>query len=319
MLEKLFKKLHSDKGLTGADVAVSISIIVLTIAVVSAIYVNATNKSKEEIRYSAATRIATQIIENIESMTYDEVVYRYENSYNSVDADSEGNTYNVTVPEGYSAEVTMSEVDEYELDVVRDITVNVTYKISGVTKSITLYTVKEKELLEQTNEPDVTLIDGYDSSNYYAIKYSNGSYVVTTTSDSDWYNYDDGEYALVYYSSSEYDYGDTISVGSVKTGTTYIWVPRFGVDFYDELEYCYGTSDYAISFELYDGLIYSYVVSGSGSGESYTMNEISAYIEETFETNDGLTGVWYAPNGDNDSVATTAFETLDYLEPITNF
>ena len=319
MLEKLFKKLHSNKGLTGADVAVSIAIILLTIAVISAIYVNATSDSKEEIRYSAATRIATQIIENIESMTYDEVIYRCDNSYNSVDSDEDGTVFEVSVPSGYSATVTTSEVDEAEIDVVRDITVNVTYKISNTEKSITLYTTKEKELLEQTNEPNLNLIEDYDSSNYYAIKYTSSGYMVTVTSDEDWYNYDMGEYALIYYSSNSYNYGDIISSGSIQYGSVYIWVPRFGLDEDSELAYCYGTSDYMISFELYNDSLYSYMLTGSGSGEEYTVNSIFSYVTNTFEENDGLSGVWYEPNGTNDSVTENAYDALNEFIEISNF
>ena len=319
MLEKLSKKLHSEKGLTGADVAVSIAIIVITIAVASAIYVNATSDSKEEIRYSAATRIATQIVENIESMTYDEIIYRCENSYNSVDSDEDGTVFGVSVPSGYSATVTASEVDGAELDVVRDITVNVTYKISNTEKAITLYTTKEKELLEQTNEPNLNLIEDYDSSNYYAIKYTSSGYMVTTTSDSDWYNYDEGSYALVYQSSNSYSYGDIISSGLITYGSVYIWVPRFGLDENSELKYCYGTSDYVISFELYNDSLYSYMLTGSGSGEEYSVDSIFSYVTNTFEENDGLSGVWYQPNGTNEAVTENAFDALNEFIAISNF
>ena len=327
MLEKLSKKLHNNKGLTGADVAVSIAIIILTVAVASAIYINATNKSKEEIRYSAATRIATQIIENIESMTYDEVVYICDSSLNSVDADEDGTVFDVSVPTGYSAEITATEVKGEVADLVRDITVNVTYKISNTTKSITLYTTKEKELLEQTNEPNVNLIDEYDSSSYYAVKYVDGSYVVTTTSDSDWYNYDDGYYAIIYHSSNSYEYGDTIASGTIEAGDVYIWVPRFGLDSSSNLTYCYGTSSYMITFELYDDVLYTYTVTGTGDNGEYTVDSITSYVSYevdgnqvyAFEENDGLEGVWYQPNSSNEDNVVAAYNALNRYNNIRNF
>lgn len=91
---------------------------------------------------------------------------------------------------GYSAEVLAPEITSNEVDTIRDITVNVSYSISNTTKTITLYTKKEKELLEQTNKPDLNLIEDYSDTNYYAIKYLNGSYIITATSDPEWYNYD---------------------------------------------------------------------------------------------------------------------------------
>lgn len=98
-LTESLKKLKSKKGITGVDVAVAISIIVLTIGVVTSIYINTTNKSKESIRYSASTRIATQIVENIQSMTYDEVVYRCSNSnLSKVESNIDGKIFGVNVP-----------------------------------------------------------------------------------------------------------------------------------------------------------------------------------------------------------------------------
>lgn len=97
--KELLKKFKTEKGITGVDVAVAISIVVLTIGVVTAIYINTTNKSKESIRYSAATRIATQIVENIQSMTYDEVVYRCSNSnLSKVESNTDGKIFGVNVP-----------------------------------------------------------------------------------------------------------------------------------------------------------------------------------------------------------------------------
>ena len=54
------KKFREEKGLTGADVAGAICVIALAIGIVTSIYINVTNKTKENIRYSAATRIATR-------------------------------------------------------------------------------------------------------------------------------------------------------------------------------------------------------------------------------------------------------------------
>ena len=318
-LKNFLKKAKSEKGFTGADVAVAIAIIVLTISVVALIYVNTTNKSKESIRYSAATRIATQIIENIQSMTYDELVYRYSNNYNLVDSETDGSIFGVNIPVGYSAEVLAPEITSNELDIIRDVTVNVTYTISNTSKTITLYMSKEKELLEQTNTPDLNLISDYSDTNYYAIKYNNGNYIVTATSDSEWYNYDEGYYALLLKTSTSYSYGDVVSASEVLSGL-YVWVPRYGLDSNSNIVYCYGTSNYQITFSLYDDLLYGYMLIGTGNGEDYTVSQISEYVDGTFEENDGLTGVWYKPydTAENDSITETAYEILIQENPIQN-
>ncbi len=318
-LREIFNKLKSKKGFTGADVVVAIAIIILTIGVVTAIYVNTTNKSKDSIRYSAATRIATQLIENIQSMSYDELVYRCSNNYNYVSPETDGRIFGVNVPVGYSAEVLAPEITSNELDIIRDVTVNVTYTISNNTKTITLYTKKEKEFLEQTNKPDLNLIKDYSDSDYYAIKYENGSYIVTATSDSDWYNYDNGYYALLLKTSTSYNYGDTVKSGEITSGL-FVWVPRYGLDNNSNLAYCYGASNYQIMFSLYDNLVYGYMLVGTGNEDNYTIAQIDSYVDNTFEENDGLTGVWYQPYNisENDSVTTSAYEALTQINPIKN-
>ena len=67
------QKLKNEKGATGADIVVALSIIVLTVAVISMIYVNVNNDSKNVNRTAGATRIATNILENINIMLYDEL------------------------------------------------------------------------------------------------------------------------------------------------------------------------------------------------------------------------------------------------------
>lgn len=319
-IKEFLKKVKSEKGLTGADVAVAISIIILTIGVVTAIYINTTNKSKESIRYSAGTRIATQIVENIQAMTYDELVYRCSNSaYSSVSADKDGNIFGVNVPTGYSATVSAPKITSNAIDTIRDITVDVSYTISNTTKTITLYTTKEKELLEQTNKPNLNLIDDYSDSNYYAVKYINGSYIITATSDSEWYNYDIGYYALLLKSSTSYNYGATANASEIKSNL-YVWVPRFGLDSSSKLAYCYGTSDYKITFSLYNSSLYGYMLTGTGSGNNYSVTKIKSYVNSTFSENDGLTGVWYQPynTSANSDVETNAYNSLNSYNAIKN-
>ena len=220
---------------------------------------------------------------------------------------------------GYSAEVLAPEITSNEVDTIRDITVNVSYSISNTTKTITLYTKKEKELLEQNNKPDLNLIEDYSDTNYYAIKYLNGSYIITATSDPEWYNYDNGYYALLLKSSTIYNYGATANASEVTCGL-YVWIPRFGLDNSSNLSYCYGTSNYKISFSLYDNSLYGYMLTGSGNGDNYTVSKINSYVNGTFKENDGLTGVWYMPyNLDaNTEIATKAYTELNSRNNIKN-
>lgn len=320
-LNKLLKKFHSEKGITGADIAAAITVIVVTMGVITAIYINVTNKAKENLRYSNATRIATQIIENIQAYTYDNMLYRCNNGLNTVALTDSGKIFDVNIPKGYSATVTTTEVDGAEYDVVRDVKVEVTYKVSNKENKITLYTVKEKELLEQTNKPQMELIDGYSEmpSYYYPVKYADSTYVVTDKNDPEWYNYDEGTFAFVLRTVTEKSIGDT---ASGEEGDVYVWVPRYGItdnqtsltlvdNKPSNLGFAYGTSKYKIEYGHYGDLYgYMLVYPTEGIDETTVPNSLVSYVADTFEENDGLAGMWYKV-GDTEGIEYNAFTALN--------
>ncbi len=289
-LDKLSKKVRENKGFTGTDVAAAVAIVVVTMAVVAGIYINLVNKSKDNLRYSAATRIATQIMENVQRYCYDEVVYRGEVGPEILRKNfsyTNGSIFDVKVPKGYSAEVKLS--DAKEIDIIRDVTVIVKYTVGKTEKNITLYTVKEKELLEQTNKPNINLISGYreNSNSYYPLrKLENGNYIITTTGDKDWYNYDSGKAALVLKTDTGHKIGEELGVATLLAGSNkvFAWIPRYGKLSsenlsIDNLCYAYGTTNYAIQFALSsDNKLMGYFISGVGSGETFKMNLLRRWV-----------------------------------------
>ena len=62
------KKLNSEKGITGVDIVVAVTMIALTISVVMSIFINTNNTARKVTRTSGATRMAT----NIYSTSYPE-------------------------------------------------------------------------------------------------------------------------------------------------------------------------------------------------------------------------------------------------------
>lgn len=310
IFKNISKKFRDEKGLTGADVVVSIAIIGVTIALITGIYINITNTSKENIRYSAATRIATQISENIQAMSYDEFI-KIGNIDISSNAGGTRRAFDTAVPRGYSVTVTSSKLST-TLDIVREVNVEVTYRVNNnLNNDISLKFVKERELLEQTNKPDLSLLPSY-KQNYkycYPIKEygGSGSYVTTTESDSDWYNYDEGTYAKVYLTNSVQILGNNVSTSS---GLVCEWVPRFGVDS-GVYSFLYGASRHKIVFKNVDleNNLYTYTVDFSDGA----YNDVAGYIDGTFADNDGLSGMWYVSSGDltlNSQEAIDAYNTL---------
>ena len=83
-LQKLKLRFKSNKGATGADVVVALSVIVIAMGVVSMIFVSLSNGSKRVNRTAGATRIATNIMENIERLDYTQFEYRLAGYYDII-------------------------------------------------------------------------------------------------------------------------------------------------------------------------------------------------------------------------------------------
>ena len=321
IFRNILKKFHSQKGITGTDVAVAIIIISATIGVITGIYINVTNGSKENIRYSAATKIVTQVAENIEAMSYDELssATTFELDSNT-DEGVERKVLGVTIPKGYSIKVTESDFTS-DLDIIKEYNIEVSYRVGkDYNDSVSVQVIKKRELLEQTNKPDLYLIPNYSKDSYiYPIKKTSTGYVVTTTSDKDWYNYDDGYYANVYVSSSKKNIGAAVTP---LDGEKYVWIPRFGKTATTQLTtsnltYLYGTSKHSIVFKNLDVSknFYSYTLDYSDG--SYT--DATAYVTDTFADNDGLTGMWYLVGSNTNSInCGNAYDALTSILPIQN-
>ena len=300
-IKKLSLIFKERKGITGVDIAAAVTVIVLTVGIVTAIYVNAINKSKDNMRYSNAVRIATNIIESIQKRPYEYLTAKCngESDTCTVNGPSDSKVFDTKIPNGYSATIIASKPGS-GADIARDVTVNVTYK------TITIKTVKEKELMDMTNPPDFSLIPGYNPSNssktfYYPVIKDNGSYKVTTTSDINWYDYEEGNYAIVSESTSgEANIGDTVNGSKL-----YVWIPRFVAENgtekgIDKVQFLYGSSNYVITLNQY-GDLFSYGVKYNNG----TITEDSKPLEydktkfnnsDNFGENDG-SGVWYEING----------------------
>ncbi len=220
-LKKIFSQFKSQRGLTGTDVVLSITIIVATITVISMIYVNMDIANKSVDRASGATRIATNILENIQKVKFDEVTEKLNQAVSSGNATKgENDTYTIsgkkifetTVPATYTVKMKLSTLEGDEYHLIKQIDLTVEYKLNGKTESMTVTTAIEKEIVQDNNAPilldeylkTVAQVDGAMALNnedytIYPIKYSSqeDSYITTTSEDDTWYNYHSGEWARI--------------------------------------------------------------------------------------------------------------------------
>lgn len=255
----LLSNLKNEKGATGADIVVALSIIVLTVSVISMVYINLTNGSKNVNRTAGATRIATNILENIDKMSYEQ----YNKTLNEFATDDSkgwsvtGDTNNKTVtldgkktgsekifdtkiPKGYKVELTSQCTNAGDslpkYDLIKKINVKVTFTVSKTEQNVSLYTSKEREQISEVNKPDMDSLN-VSGKSYVPIKYSTTqkAYVVTDEKDADWYNYSNKVWAMVYVDSLS-NIDNIKKAGKLKdtqantTGNIYYWIPRFSTD-----------------------------------------------------------------------------------------
>lgn len=255
----LLTNLKNEKGATGADIVVALSIIVLTVSVISMVYINLTNGSKNVNRTAGATRIATNILENIDKMSYTQ----YNETLNAfatndskgwtVTGDANAKTiilegkktgtekiFDTKIPKGYKVELTSQSINAGDslpkYDLIKKINVKVTFTVSKTEQNVSLYTSKEREQLAEVNKPDIDSLNVTGKS-YVPIKYSTTqqAYVVTDEKDINWYDYSNKVWAMVYVDSlsninSIKNAGKLSTTQANSTGNIYYWIPRFSTD-----------------------------------------------------------------------------------------
>jgi len=250
-MKKLLNKLKSQKGATGTDVLISAAMIVLSIGIVSMMYVNTSVQSRNITRTAGATRIATNLIENIDAMSYDDFLNAYgATSPVTKEGSASQSFFNTSIPAGFTVEVKADKVfgshttQSEQFDLVRQVEVKVSYSVGKVTENVKFSTVKRRELIEECNSPATAELNLLAGMNYYPVKYdqSAGSYIKTTENDPEWYDYTNKNWATVIVSkkaeNSLFDINGKF-IGTINSTTTankatnanytqkYVWVPKY--------------------------------------------------------------------------------------------
>ena len=258
------KKLKKQNGFTGADVLIAIAIITLFTGLVTSIAYNIYLATSSTQRMSQANAYISDVFAQVDKLYYDDVTTNGLTTYFSGKSKT-GYTVTITV-EKYS------DIDpsKYPLDLIKKVTMDVNYKVGNKDQKLEMTRIKQREVLITPNAPDLTELpnnpnNSYNSSNVKAIlpiKYSNGNWVVCDTKDSNWYNYDNGYWAVVLVIPLEYT-GTIPVVGQIITsedrsnmsGETYTWIPRYACyGYYNGSEYVmdacflYGTSDKCVEY-----------------------------------------------------------------------
>lgn len=232
------KFLKSNKGITGADALLAVALIVLFSGIIATLAYNIYNTSNSLKRSSQALEYITSAFEYVANQYYDDVtadnLVKYINDKNDEKVTAinkkevtEEQIANINKP--YIAKITVTNYNETEgntdkLDLVKEITMSVEYKLGDKKQEIEMKTTKAREKLEVPNIPDLALLAITEGQYKYPIKYVNGNWKVTSKNDLEWYNYNKGMWGTVLVTNGQKVIGDIVTKddGNIK-----LWIPRF--------------------------------------------------------------------------------------------
>lgn len=139
----------NEKGLTGVDITISIVVMTIFMAMIANLIVNIKLNTQDIKRKSTATSYAVQEIEKIKAQGYI-------NDYDSIGINSEEtlkdeDIYNNSEFSGYHKKVTIKDYvlvinnNTKTKDIVKEITVEISYKLGSKDKKIVISTYVSKE------------------------------------------------------------------------------------------------------------------------------------------------------------------------------
>lgn len=136
---------HNEKGYTGIDISVSVVILFIFVSIISMMIYQMNSSSKEVQLKTDATYLAINEIENIKNQGIDEYIGKSVANGNNVI------TENQEVEEGYYKTITVIDYTDIDgnqdktKDLVKKVTVKISYMFKAKEQSVELSTVLSKE------------------------------------------------------------------------------------------------------------------------------------------------------------------------------
>ena len=217
--------LKSNKGITGADAVLGVALAILFSGIIATLSYNIYVTSNSLKRSSKALEYITSTFEYVATQYYDNVTE--DNIKDYINNELDGNISiadSTTGTTKYVATVSVEIKPDNTIDLVKEITMSVTYKLGDKDQTIEIKTAKSREKLEVPNKPDLDKIAITEGQYIYPIKYANGNWEVTSKDDTNWYDYDRGLWGTAIVTATQKSIGDVITKAD---GTIYLWVPRF--------------------------------------------------------------------------------------------
>ena len=228
-MQKKFKNLkNNEQGFSGVDLVVAMAVIVIFVPLISTLFVNIYMNWMTTKRNAQANAYATQIIETVEGMYYDEVT---QEALDKVVTD-------LNIPSGYQVEATITNYNEEDAskeDLVKTVTISISYNVDKQLENVTMQTVKSKEILITPNTPQLS--QGMVPVKYISTGLDSGYWQITSENDSQWYSYENKRWAnVMLLDSLEVENIDDTTAVPVENlvgrkvitpGSMFVWIPRY--------------------------------------------------------------------------------------------
>lgn len=296
MTIKHFKK---ENGFAASDALIAILIITLFTGIIASLLYNIYLSNASLKRMSKANGYIVDMFEYIDKIYYDEVSenglityfnnkYYYQANATNPNEDAEvmagSDEGKINTPFKVIISIqnyNQTEENKNKLDLVKEISMTVKYKLGNKNQEIFLKRIKSREKLVGINKPEIDLLNLEEGQKAYCIKETNNNnYIVCYENDSNWYNYENGKFAKVLVTDKSLEIGYHLLE---EDELIYQWIPRYAEDLEGDIKYLYSnTNKYVAEQDGYQKLV--------DLGEGYTVN--SSFINSTGEETIQLLGIW---------------------------
>ena len=285
-------KWKSEKGYTGIDVAVAIGILFIFTLLISSIFANIYLQYSDAQRNAVASAYAVSISELIDKLYYQDV----NNNKLSEEIENMNITNGYTVSTNVERYIPEGLTPETSRDVVKIVTINVSYKISNITKNVSIRKIKTKEILITPNRPKLASDMIPVKFVYTNVQLGQGYWQICSENDSTWYNYNNKAWANIMLANNLIVEGDVQVtnenkadlVGKKVTSASQMfeWIPKYAYKAQNnEVTFIYSTSQKYVDSE----------------GNLQDFDENSGYLLNNCF--DEITGFWIAKgNYENENI-----------------
>lgn len=243
-------KLKDNKGFAASDALIAVLIIALFTGIIATLIYNIYLSNTSLKRMSKANGYIVDVFEYIDKTYYGEVnqedlIKYFNDKYNTEAQAVSNNEQSVNTP--YKVIINVEKYNELEgnsdkLDLVKQITMQVNYKLGSRDQKIKMKKIKSRETLSTPNKPDLSLVNLEENQKAYPIKLINNQYQVCNENDKNWYNYETNKPAEIIVTSQELKIGDIID----KTDENiieYQWTPRYAENLDGDIKYLYSNTN----------------------------------------------------------------------------